>query len=202
MSQLPTEATFLKDVANHEMTVKHDDGFYRHLRFNKPGTRCHGFDITTWPGMLCYSGDMGRYVFRRTSDMLEFFRWGNEKDEPKLHINPSYWGEKAEAIDRNGSIREYSSEKFKKQIQEWMDEGEFTQMARRSVGAEVLSRADDGEREAMQAVLNFEHDGYSFQDFHEINVSEYSYRFLWCCYALAWAVKQYDAAKAGSEVSP
>lgn len=27
-------------------------------------------------------------------------------------------------------------------------------------------------------------------------ITEYTFRFVWCYYALAWAVKQYDAAKA------
>ena len=33
-----TEQSFLKDVREHRMTVLHDSGLYRHLRFQKPGT--------------------------------------------------------------------------------------------------------------------------------------------------------------------
>ena len=28
------------------------------------------FDIVTWPGYLCYSGDMGCFVFTRLPDMF------------------------------------------------------------------------------------------------------------------------------------
>ena len=47
------------------MIVLRDDGVYRHIRFKKPGTGCMHFDLVTWPGYLCYSGDMGCYVFCR-----------------------------------------------------------------------------------------------------------------------------------------
>lgn len=38
------------DVAEHKMTVLRDEGLYRHLRFQKPGTSCYYFDLVTWPG--------------------------------------------------------------------------------------------------------------------------------------------------------
>ena len=69
-----TEQSFLKDVAEHQMTVLRDDGVNRHVQFRRPGTICMGFELITWPGYLCYTGDMGTYVFRRLEDMFEFFR--------------------------------------------------------------------------------------------------------------------------------
>ena len=42
---------FAEDVAEHELTVRRDDGLYRHLRFQKPGTWIYGFDLITWPGV-------------------------------------------------------------------------------------------------------------------------------------------------------
>lgn len=32
------EREFLKDIADHRMTVLRDDGLYRHIRFQEPGT--------------------------------------------------------------------------------------------------------------------------------------------------------------------
>ena len=72
------EAIFLRDVAEHEMIVVRDDGVHRHIRFKKPGTSCMHFDLITWPGYLCYTGDMGTYVFSRLTDMFEFFRTDRE----------------------------------------------------------------------------------------------------------------------------
>jgi hypothetical protein len=34
-----------------------------------------------------------------------------------------------------------------------------------------------------------------FEDFREVDCEEYTHRFLWCCYALAWGIEKYDAAK-------
>ncbi len=73
------EARFLKDVANHEMQIIRDDGVQRHLRFKKPGTMCYHFDLITWGGHLCYTGDMGTYVFTRVHDMFDFFRMGDQQ---------------------------------------------------------------------------------------------------------------------------
>lgn len=68
------EQRFLNDVANHEMIIIRDDGVNRHVRFKRPNSSCMYFDLITWPGHLCYTGDMGSYVFRRLEDMFEFFR--------------------------------------------------------------------------------------------------------------------------------
>jgi hypothetical protein len=88
MSYYPKEeARFIKDTAEHEMTILHNDGLYRHLRFKKPGTRFYWFDLITWPGYLTIAGDMGTFTFERTEDMLTFFRGAGD-------INPQYWSEK------------------------------------------------------------------------------------------------------------
>ncbi|MCX4573236.1 MULTISPECIES: hypothetical protein [unclassified Streptomyces] len=41
-------ADFLRETAEHQLVVLHDDGLYRHLRIQKPGTRIWSWDITTW----------------------------------------------------------------------------------------------------------------------------------------------------------
>src|SRR5690348_13144744 len=96
------EQWFLKDVSTHEMIVIRDDGANRHIRFKRPGTSCMYFDLITWPGYLCYTGDMGTYVFSRLEDMFEFFRTDRDYNKRKgreLSINPKYWGEKLQAVD-------------------------------------------------------------------------------------------------------
>lgn len=91
----PSHESFMRDVATHEMTVFRDDGLYRHIRFRRPNTMRTHFDLITYPGYLCYSGDMGTYVFSRLDDMFEFFR--TDRD-----INPGYWSEKLQAVDNHG----------------------------------------------------------------------------------------------------
>ena len=86
------QTCFLSDVVEHRMKVHMDNGVYRHLEFSKPGTNCYRFDITTWPGYLCVTGDMGTWTFSRLRDMFEFFGGAFEHG-----INTGYWSEKFEA---------------------------------------------------------------------------------------------------------
>jgi len=71
-----TAERFKRDTKDHEMTVLHEDGLYRHLRFRKPagGYSEYWFDLVTWPGVLVIRGDMETFAFSRTEDMLAFFR--------------------------------------------------------------------------------------------------------------------------------
>lgn len=69
----------------------------------------------------------------------------------------------------------------------------------REIEAQVLAWGDD-EYEAQLAVHRFEHEGFRFQDFHERDLEDYTFRFIWNLYAVAWGVKQYDLAKAQAAV--
>lgn len=190
----PTEESFLKDVSKHVMTIVRDDGVHRHVRFRQPDSYNMGFDIVTYPHFLVYSGDMGCYVFSRINDMFEFFRTRPDR-EPKgsLHINLSYWAEKLEATDKPDGYKEYSQEALETYVREWLDGVEADDELRERVDDEILSCSDDGETRARDALTDFEHAGrHPFQDSWECNFSEYTFRFVWCCYALAWAIRNYD----------
>lgn len=208
-----TEQRFLKDVAEHQMTVIRDDGLYRHIRFKKPGTGCMYFDLVTWPGYLAYSGDMGCYVFTRLEDMFNFFRmdkddWNYNRDGG-LSINLGYWSEKLVAVDGHrdkASATEFDEDKFRRVINEyrveWVRENRdrLTKEQRRelweAVQDSVLCHFDD-EHESMRAAYEFsERIGechFAFTDFWDHNFHQFTYRFVWCCYALAWGIRQYDA---------
>lgn len=219
MSAACTEERFLRDVAKHEMTVIRDDGVHRHIRFKKADSSNMLFDLITWPGFLCYCGDMGTYVFQRTQDMFGFFRKNGRLDG----IDHRYWAEKIEAADRTG-VEKHSRDEFTRQINDWVDqraEGDkpddeepeqlalwaeaYTEL-RAEVESEVLS-ADSNEVRCFDAANDFTHAGdawkafhgpdakFEFTDFWEVDTKEYTPRFLWCCYALAWGIEQYDMAK-------
>lgn len=207
MSYECTEERFLKDVSEHQMTVLRDEGVNRHLRFRKPGTGCMGFDILTWPGYLRFTGDMGTYVFRRLEDMLEFFRTDARYSKGDgLAINPGYWGEKLEAIDRNGGFREWSDELFEQAVRQDVEtftdgwEAEKKAELLQAVESEVLNAGD--QYDSMDAVRKFDHEDAEdlFTDFWEHRLEDFTFRFLWCCYALAWTVRTYDAHVSGVTV--
>lgn len=219
-----TEDSFLKDVAEHQIQIIKEDGVHRHIRFQKPGTMGMHFDFITWPGYLCYTGDMGTFVFSRLDDMFQFFRTDREYAHTKgkqLGINLSYWGEKVQAVDNRyageGSISEFDPVRFKQVINEyrvrWMRETKETSNLNKeerrelweAVEDEVLSEVADGGTFAQQAAYNFSWKAghgrteYAFHDFFEHNFTKPTHTFQWCCYALAWGIQQYDSVKAEPE---
>lgn len=179
---------FMKDTASHKMETLLDNGMYRHLKFTNGGSSFYRFDLVTWPGHLCACGDMGTFVFMRVDDMFRFFR----SDKGKLDINPSYWAEECQTGKE--SLEEYRPEIFRACIEAWMDEAEFSMEARKAVAEEVLSCADYGEYEAIRAALDFEVDGQQgFPDFYECRLRDWTFQYLWICYAIVWGIQQYDA---------
>jgi len=207
----PTEESFLKDVANHSLEILKDDGVYRHLRLSNHGSWDMRFDIVTWPGYLAYSGDMGCFVFSRLDDMFEFFRT-DRRDKDHLGINLSYWGEKLEAVERSGDsgvYKEFSEEKLKERIEEtldqWKEDYELDQdemeELRFNVDVDILDNLDQGPGVAFDHLNRFSYPVgghiFEFTDSWEWNYREYTYRYIWCCYALAWAIKKYDEVKNG-----
>lgn len=187
-----TQDSFLADVANHAMTIAKDDGVYRHVIFAKPGSYHMRFELITWPGYLCYTGDMGTFVFLRLEDMFEFFR--NKHQSNKLSINADYWSEKLEAADRVSGAKEWSADRFREVIESYLndDSEPLPEGLREAIVEEVLSRINDGQHEAYRAASDFEYGGFRFNDIWDHDFTVFTYRFIWCCYALVWGIGKYD----------
>jgi DNA adenine methylase len=81
---------FACETAEHEMTILHDDGLYRHVRFANPRHSCYWFDLITVPGALIFQGDGDSFVFRCVEDMYAFFRASAWQGTPNI----GYWAEK------------------------------------------------------------------------------------------------------------
>jgi hypothetical protein len=191
-------ADFCKQTADHGMKVIKSDGIHRHLRFRKPGTGIFGFEIITWPGHLCYTGDMGTFVFQRLEDMLEFFR---HKDR---RINLQYWAEKVIA----GETKVYSKETFHARVKEAFDsmaqeisddDDDDKKRLWKALEEDVLSH-DEFELEAHTTARDFEFEGFELRGFWEHDLKDYTYRFVWACHAIAWAVEQWDHHIAAQEI--
>jgi len=189
---------FQETICEHHLTIVHDDGLHRHLRCARPQSSDRYFNITTWPDFLCISGDMGCYVFQRVEDMFKFFR--NEE----LAINPGYWQEKLQSgpsIAPDEISKEWVEDKFRLEIKEWFDDvtedwsEEDKAEAWEEVESEVLSEADN-EWRAINAAMEFRfNDEELFQDFWEVDCKQWKTHYLWCCYAIVWAIQQYDSTK-------
>jgi hypothetical protein len=192
------------------MTVVRDDGIHRHLRFAEPGTSTLWFEIVTWPGALTINGDMGTYVFSRTTDMFAFFG-------PDRHVNLSYWAEKVRSgPHRNdGGVREFSEAEFRSHVEEqvadWITNSKLTDAAaerlRDAIAADVLidgaTSHDEGAHRALQdfsSTLDWTDDDgneftetFEFCDTWEWDLADYVYQFVWCCHAITWAIGRYVA---------
>ncbi|OQX14540.1 MAG: hypothetical protein BWK73_09095 [Thiothrix lacustris] len=190
-----TEQQFLGCVAEHQMIVLLDNGVYRHIRFKAPSTNNQYFDLVTWPNYLSFSGDMGSYVFSRVNDMFNFFT-GNG-------INPGYWSEKLEASDRSNGYNGFSAEKFGELITRECEDQLHDLLARREIDQDEAQDVRDELEDAL-ADVEFEHEANAlidsfninkvrFSDFGEYDCNEYTYHYLWACYAIQWGVAKYFA---------
>ncbi|GAA4221400.1 hypothetical protein FHR32_005070 [Streptosporangium album] len=201
---------FARETAAHEMTVLHDDGLYRHLRFQQPGTGMYWFELVTWPGKLAFAGDVDGYAFSCTPDMLGFFRQSSWQGG----INPTYWDEKV--IASHDSVMTYSQDLFNKQVADDLKEAEehypgVTKAWNEKVNGDLAEYNTEHEHDARAALNDFEYlpegasgEPFRFYDAWEWQLKDYNWSFLWCCHAIVWGIAQYDKAKtlAPAESSP
>ena len=204
----------LKDLARHEMQIIRDDGVHRHICFKRPESGTYWFDLVTYPGTLVIDGDCGTYVFRRLDDMFEFFR--TDRRDGKLRINPSYWGEKLQAIGKTGGYTEFDEDRFaeilKGYVINWArDNRDDTSKEQRrelwdAVHEDILYLSDDSDGNRKQCAANDFHHHVSrefgdfyFRDLWEHDTQRYTYHYIWCCYAIAWGIDAYDTVKAAEQ---
>jgi hypothetical protein len=206
---------FTKETANHEMTVLHDDGLYRHLRFTpspQPGKPRHSFywfDLITVPGALIFQGDGDSFTFRRVEDMFEFFRG------PIGQINPGYWAEKLTS-GRNENVREYQQGLLEQHVNEYVNEAidddnggvlpEFAGLTD-AIREHILDELIGDESIDRKLVEDFrwwanpddefaiprKSPDFEFTDVWEWDFRDYDWWFLWALHGIVWGIAQYDA---------
>lgn len=194
---------FNGNTEGHVLTVLHDEGLYRHLRFKNPENGFYWFELITWPGCLTISGDMGTYTFRRITDMFEFFRG---------YINVDYWAEKLQAGDTGGqrTVRKYDDDLFKKWlVQDFWETSrdlnhDVTTAWWRELKDYVLgdfAYADCSTTEAALSTLRDLSlpDGLKshYQDAWEAaeGWEQYMIHFEWCLAAIVTGIRTYEAHK-------
>lgn len=206
--------TFARDTKDHKMTVLQDQGVYRHIRYGVPGSSFYAFWITTFPGHLVVTGDMGTWAFARLTDMFEFFR------SPDGRINTSYWRQKLEA---SKYVPTFIDERLVRSAI-WgealracrrMTEAGFDRESRQAMLDEfkhLRARCNDEMADASRHMATFEIEmmgsvkatnGKAHQRFrHQIEgadlptIHTYTHEYLWICHAIVWGIQQYDAAQA------
>lgn len=105
-------ARFARDTAAHTMTVKHEDGLYRHLKFMNPEHGSFGaFELITWPyNLVVKTGWTFHFDIDATPDMFDLFR----RTALTGQINPGYWAEKVRA--GRDEVKGYDPELLKGEI--------------------------------------------------------------------------------------
>ena len=129
---------FTRETASHVMTVRHDDGLYRHVRFMNPKSSFYWFELITVPHALIFRGDGESFVFSRIEDMFAFFRGG-----PVGRVNPHYWSEKLTS-DRD-SVMTYDQELFEQQVKEHVAQAILDRAAPRGISRAVKELLEDGD---------------------------------------------------------
>lgn len=158
-------ARFARDTASHQMTVLHDDGLYRHLRFTAPGMGSIGsFDLITWPyNLVVKAGWVFAFDIDATPDMFDLFR----RTALKGQINPGYWQEKVRA--GRDEVVDYSDELLKAEIEQyvkaWLEDAQdddFEAKLRSAIQDHFFSDTADYnvefESEALRALNDFDFD--------------------------------------------
>lgn len=209
---------FVSDTEHHALTIAHDDGLYRHLKFRSEQWQpplaqprrsgMYWFDLITVPGALIFQGDGDSFVFRRLPDMFEFFR-GTPGE-----INPGYWWEKIE--DRRDHVRQYQQELMEQHINELVAEA-VEQDPEKLAGLADRVRedltdslcGDEGFDRGLVDAFKFFADeadewkypqprpDFTFEGSWEWNLRDYDWWYLWACHAIVWGIACYDAAKGG-----
>lgn len=191
---------FLSHVGNHVVSVLHDDGLYRHVRFADPDTLMYSFDLVTWPGHLSITGDIGTgLVFQRHDDMFAFFDSGQADGQ----INAGYWAEK---LSRCAPLMlEYSPEKFLKVADEMFEEftsslspAEKTE-ARASFVDEVVDFSET-EVDAMLYLAEFGFGGRLLNpQVEREDFTDYTEGFILQLHAILWGIKKFNALPVASD---
>lgn len=201
-------AQFAKDTEGFVLIVLHEEGEYRHLRFQKPGERWGSTDVHTWPGGVVTSGDMADgWMFQRG---LGFFA---------NRVNLSYWKEKL-APSCRATVKEFSEVTLRAELASAVKDLDVPESLRDDLEEDVTHLIDSilAEHADTNAALEqisdftFEKEGpdcleavnLSFGDPYELDIEDYTWHYVWATHVLhtaaAWLTSS-DTRVIGSDVA-
>lgn len=195
-------ADFTAETKDHQLTVLHDDGLYRHLRIAAPFTGIWSWELVTWPGHLAITGDIGSgYTFHADEDMVPWFLASRT-------INPRYWAEKLPERQRR-VVFEFDPELLRqaalKEIAEWRlaDSDRDAAIAQLNTAWEDVWAEDENEyrgvidRYVLEATTTtgdvLGGSEFRFPDAAEMDGEEFSRSYLLACNAIHFGLRLYAA---------
>lgn len=163
-----------KAFADHVITERLRQGFFRSWRCQKPDTWVYGFDITTTPGYLIVTGDIGDLIVSRCADMLPWCRQAVD--------STSYFAEK---VARSIPTREFSHGEFERWYHELMADPD-TPEDHKEVATEAMQWSDNKGMDQL------------YEETHEIwdgdppDWKDWNANFLWCREAVRWFLQHHE----------
>lgn len=175
----------VKNFANHKIEQRLNQGMFRSWRCKADATWAHGFDITTMPGTLIVTGDIGELIVQRADDMIAWARGS-------VH-SIDYFAEK---VPRSMQTGEFCVEVAK----------EFLSELRQDLKRE--RELDDDKKEKIAELRNIL-DGDEIADFELTlylsglvdgcdmpNLKNWTSNFLWCREAVIWFLENWKEVEA------
>lgn len=199
----PTLEKFLNDVKNNELTIRQNNGVYRHLEFKKPDNSNPYFNITTFPNHLVITAYINglsyALVLSKRYDMFDYFR--DYFRDGNLKVFPELWSEKIKSTSNEAKIAscsEFNIDKVKKlakdDLREYLKNQKVSKADRDALNekfeSEILNAED--EYEIVAAIRNFYFNDFEFVDFWGRGYRKYRYEYIWLCYAIVWGIKKFD----------
>lgn len=186
---------FERDVANHQVVTTHESEVVRVMHAATPGVSFESFTVTIMKDrFLTISGDAGNYMFDLSStNEHRLF----ECAEGLESLRFDRIGKALLSIDKTSGYMEFSPEMFREKVIRHVNVCITHEDLLQEDAAEIINLVKseilcaDDEFEAMMAIQDF-HDELLpdlFTEFSWSDVKAPTVRFLWCCFAIAWALK-------------
>jgi len=199
---------FNRDTRDHTLTVLHDSGVYRHLRFNAPGHGSYAFEIISSLGTLTITGDMGSFTFCQTAEMFHYFRGA---------FKPERWATKVVNGVAGGrdEVSEFSDPAFTHWVQEdyletkdEVDPGIAQQLKQLlddtflSGNAANIGSADEALWMLDELDLPDELGGQYADAAHSVKEwMRLKYHFVWCTAAILTGIRTFEAHQQEAKIA-
>lgn len=174
-----------RSFMDHAITERMRQGVFRSWRCQKPGSWAYGFDITTIPGSLIITGDIGDLIVSREYDMLPWCRGSVDSTD--------YFASK---VPHGIQTKEFSHQKCGTWMAHRLAEGDLT--------GEQIERLE----ELMKWEIEDNGPEYLYRETQEFwdgdppNWSVWCSGFLWCRDAIRWFVMNHDEPEIKREPRP
>lgn len=196
---------FNEDTKNHKLKIiRNNPGLIISLFAYSPGTMFESFNVVITEGFLAIHGDGGSYMFSG-KDVESLFMFNDQESISEIALRKIT--KSLVSVDKECGFFEFDLESFlsnvKDNIKYAVNNLDIKDREKKEIISEFESELSDVDDEysAISYVQSFNDERIPdmFCDF-EWNFKKYTSRYIWCCHAIAWALKQYALVNNMEEV--